>query len=237
VYRVVFLVGDAPPHMDYDQDVPYTESVALATKLGIVVNAIQCGQNTQTASIWKKIAGLAQGEYAAIAQDGAMVAMATPVDDELAELNTELAGTALTWGTAPERSALKDKIARSLAAPAAVAASRLSYMEKSGGKLNSGRSDLVDALESGEADLDELAEEELPEELRGLARSRQVAVIAERAEKRELVQARISELVKKRDAYLETEREKRKAEGADDGFDDKVIGAVKEQAASVGILY
>ena len=237
VYRVVFLVGDAPPHMDYDQDVPYTESVALAAKRGIVVNAIQCGQNTQTASIWKKIAGLAQGEYAAIAQDGAMVAMATPVDEELAKLNTELAGTALTWGADAERSELKDKVARSLAAPAAAAASRLSYMEKSGGKLNSGRSDLVDALESGEADLDALAEEELPEELRGMGRGEQMAVIAERTAKRKLVQTRISKLVKKRDAYLETEREKRKAEGADDGFDDKVIGAVKAQAASVGILY
>jgi Mg-chelatase subunit ChlD len=237
VYRVVFLVGDAPPHMDYDQDVPYTESIAFAAKRGIVVNAIQCGQDARTASIWKQIAGLSQGEYAAIAQDGAMVAMATPVDEELAELNMELAGTALTWGADPERLELKDKVARSLRAPAAAVASRLSYLEKSGGKLNSGRSDLVDALESGEADLDALSEEELPEELRGLAPSRQMAVIAEQTEKRKLVQERISELVKKRDAYLETERERRKAEGADDGFDDKVIGAVKAQAASAGILY
>jgi hypothetical protein len=163
--------------------------------------------------------------------------MATPVDEELAKLNTELAGTALSWGAAAERSELKDKVARALRAPASAAASRLSYMEKSGGKINSGRSDLVDALETGEADLDALAEAELPEELRGLARSQQKAVIAERAEKRKGVQAQISELVKKRDAYLEAEREKRKAEGADDGFDDKVIGAIKEQAASVGILY
>ena len=237
VYRVVFLVGDAPPHMDYEQDVPYTETLVLAGKRGIVVNAIQCGQDTQTASVWKQIAGLAQGEYAAIAQDGAMVAVATPVDEELAKLNTELAGTALSWGAAAERSELKDKVARALRAPASAAASRLSYMEKSGGKINSGRSDLVDALETGEADLDALAEAELPEELRGLARSQQKAVIAERAEKRKGVQAQISELVKKRDAYLEAEREKRKAEGADDGFDDKVIGAIKEQAASVGILY
>jgi len=237
VYRVVFLVGDAPPHMDYEQDVPYTQSVALAAKRGIVVNAIQCGQNVQTASIWKKIAGLAQGEYAAIAQDGAMVAMATPVDEELAELNVALADTALTWGADADRSELKDKVARSRRAPAAVAASRLSFLARSGGKLNSGRLDLVDAVESGEADLEALAEEELPEELRGLARDKQEAVIAERAEKRKLVQARISELVKKRDVYLVAEREKRKVEGADDGFDDKVLDAVKEQAASVGILY
>ena len=237
VYRVIFLVGDAPPHMDYDQDVPYADTIALAASRGIVVNAIQCGQNIQTAAIWKEIAGLAQGEYAAIAQDGAMVAMATPVDDELAELNAELAGTALTWGAAAERAELKDKVARSLRAPSAAAASRLSYLEKAGGRLNSGRMDLVDALERGAADLDSIAEEELPEELRGLDRPRQEAEIAERAEKRRVVQARISDLVKKRDAYLAAERDKRKAEGADDGFDDKVIGAVRAQAASAGIVY
>ncbi|MEZ4356335.1 MAG: VWA domain-containing protein [Myxococcota bacterium] len=237
VYRVVFLVGDAPPHMDYEQDVPYTETVALAAKRGIVVNAIQCGQDVNTASVWKRIAGLAQGEYAAIAQDGAMVAMTTPVDGELAALNTELAGTALTWGAEADRTELKDKVARSLEAPAPAAASRLSYLAKAGGKLNSGRSDLVDAIERGEADLDRIAEAELPEELRGLARSEQEGVIAERAERRKSIQARISELVKERDAYLVAEREHRKAEGAADGFDDKVIGAVKEQAASVGIHY
>ncbi len=32
VYRVVFLVGDAPPHMDYDDDIKYAESCRLALK-------------------------------------------------------------------------------------------------------------------------------------------------------------------------------------------------------------
>ena len=42
-YKVVFLVGDAPPHMDYQDDVKYPEIVAAATAKGIVVNTIQCG--------------------------------------------------------------------------------------------------------------------------------------------------------------------------------------------------
>jgi Mg-chelatase subunit ChlD len=237
VYRVVFLVGDAPPHMDYDQDVPYATTLAAAAKRGIVVNTIQCGSDSHTAQVWKQIAGLSQGEYAAIAQDGAMVAMATPVDDELAKLNSELADTALTWGAEGERAELRDKVERALRAPAAAAASRLSYMEKAGGKLNSGRSDLVDAVASGEADLDAIPEAELPEELRGLDRSEQAAVIEERSAKRRAVQAQISELVEKRDAWLDAERKKRKDEGVDDGFDDKVIGAVKAQAAVKGIVY
>lgn len=237
VYRVVFLVGDAPPHMDYDQDVPYADTLAAAAKRGIVFNTIQCGSDMHTAQVWKQIAGLSQGEFAAIAQDGAMVAMATPVDDELAKLNGALASTALTWGAEREQAELKDKVARSLRAPAAAAASRLSYLEKAGGKLNSGRSDLIDAVASGEADLDAIPEAELPAELRGLERSEQAAVIEEHSVRRRMVQAQISELVEKRDTWLETERKKRKAEGIDDAFDDKVIGAVRAQAAAKGILY
>ncbi len=42
-YKVVFLVGDAPPHMDYQDDVKYPEIVAAAAAKGIVVNTIQCG--------------------------------------------------------------------------------------------------------------------------------------------------------------------------------------------------
>ena len=42
-YKVVFLVGDAPPHMDYQDDVKYPQIVAAAAAKGIVVNTIQCG--------------------------------------------------------------------------------------------------------------------------------------------------------------------------------------------------
>jgi len=237
VYRVVFLVGDAPPHMDYDQDVPYMETVAVAAKRGIVVNTIQCGQNGAATAHWQRIAGLAQGEYASIAQDGAMVAMTTPVDEELAQLNADLATTTLTWGAAEDRAELEAKVDRSVRAPAPAAASRLSYMAKSGGKLNSGRSDLVDALERGEVELDAIPEAELPAQLQGLGYAEQEAVIEERTAQRKQIQARISELVGERDAFLEAERKKRKDEGADTAFDDKVIGAVKEQAAAKGIVY
>ena len=38
--RIIFLVGDAPPHMDYKDDVKYPESCKLATAQGIIVNKI-----------------------------------------------------------------------------------------------------------------------------------------------------------------------------------------------------
>jgi hypothetical protein len=237
VYRVVFLVGDAPPHMDYPQDVHVPQTVALANQRGIVVNTIQCGSDSSTTQVWKQIAGLAHGDFAAIAQDGAMVAIVTPVDDELARLNAALSETVLAYGAADERRALLEKVARAAEAPAPSAASRLSYLEKAGGELNTGRSDLVDAVRNGDVELDAVPEAELPPELQGLDGPAQATLVAKKQADRERIQGRIAELVRQRDTFLAEERAKRKAEGSADAFDDKVLGSVKAQAAEKGIRY
>src|SRR5262245_50235161 len=52
-YRVIFLVGDAPPHMD--RDTPYAQSCALARQRRIAVNSIQCGDDDATKAIWTEI--------------------------------------------------------------------------------------------------------------------------------------------------------------------------------------
>ena len=43
--KLIFLVGDAPPHMDYPDDVRFPEIIQLAVRAGIVINTIQCGHN------------------------------------------------------------------------------------------------------------------------------------------------------------------------------------------------
>jgi hypothetical protein len=93
VYRAVFLVGDAPPHLDYPGDVPFSRSVALAREKDIAINTVQCGDYAETTPIWQQIASSGGGTFAAISQDGGMLALAAPMDDELARLNADLAGT------------------------------------------------------------------------------------------------------------------------------------------------
>ena len=63
-YKVVFLVGDAPPHMDYQDDVKYPGIVAAAAAKGIVVNTIQCGSMADTVAPWRHIAALGPGTRA-----------------------------------------------------------------------------------------------------------------------------------------------------------------------------
>ncbi len=66
VKRIVFLVGDAPPHMDYAQERQYPEILKDAIKRNIVVNAVQAGDMAETTPIWKEIAQFGHGRYIAI---------------------------------------------------------------------------------------------------------------------------------------------------------------------------
>jgi hypothetical protein len=237
VYKVVFLVGDAPPHMDYQDDVPYAESVRLARRRGIVVNTVQCGTLAATTPIWESIAEAGEGRYVAIRQDGGMIALATPLDDELARLNRDLADTVVAWGDGEEQAELEQKRARALAAPAPAAASRLGFLAKLGGYANSGRADLVDAVKDGNADLDEVPAEMLPEPLRAMEPAEREAYVKEKVEERAAIQRQVAEVTKKRDAWVRAEQARRAAAGEASAFDAQVLDTIKTQAEAKGITY
>src|SRR5450755_4859461 len=54
--RIVFLVGDAPPHMDYAQDTKYPTTLAVARQKDIIVNAVLAGDARDTERVWRDIA-------------------------------------------------------------------------------------------------------------------------------------------------------------------------------------
>ena len=72
-YKVIFLVGDAPPHMDYQDDVKYPESIKAAAAKGIMLNTIQCGQDRITLAQWKNRAALSGGAFFNVNQNGSAV--------------------------------------------------------------------------------------------------------------------------------------------------------------------
>jgi hypothetical protein len=125
--RTIFLVGDAPPHMDYQDGFDYRRHAREAVQRGIVVEAIACGADPATARVWTEIASLAQRHFARIDSNGGMPARVTPADAELARLNGELARTVVSYGSRDERRAAR-KIAGRMAmlAPAAAEAASTS---------------------------------------------------------------------------------------------------------------
>jgi hypothetical protein len=237
VYRVIFLVGDAPPHLDYQDDIRYDRSVRLARQRDITINSIQCGAQTDTAEIWREIASLGMGTYAAIAQDGGMVAVTTPMDEELARLGRELASTVIAYGDARERREAEEKVANSLRAPASASADRLAYLAKAGeGAVVTGAKDLVDYAAEGGA-VEEIAVTDLPKTLQAMPEPARQEYVAQQLEKRRQLQARIGAVSAERDAYVAKEEKRLAASGRGDAFDAKVNEAIKQQAAKKGITY
>jgi hypothetical protein len=237
VYRTIFLVGDAPPHMDYEQDVAYPATARAAREQDIVINTIQCGDDATAAPIWRELAELGAGRYVAIRQDGGMLATRTPQDDELAALQRALAETMIAWGSAGEQAELEAKRRTAASAPEAASADRLGYLAKTGGRVNAGREDLVDAVKEGRVELDALGRAELPPPLRDLAPAALRAHVQAKLEERARLQARVAELSRERDAWLGAELRRLAAAGQGDGFDRQVFEAIRAQAAGKGIAY
>jgi len=238
VLKIVFLVGDCPPHMDYPDDVKYQETCQAAVKKDLIINTIQCGNCDNAADVWQEIARLSEGEYAAIGQTGDMVAVATPFDAEIARVSRELGGTVLAYGAESERLAVGAKLALSASAPAAVAADRAAFTARgAGGAVVTGTGDLLGALEEGRVQLAEIKDEELPAEIQALAPAEREKVIAERRAKRQALQKEADALVKNREEYLRKERERLAREGSKDAFDEKVAAMIRQQATRKGIAY
>ena len=236
--KIIFLVGDFPPHMDYDNDVRYPETCKTAVKHNIIINTVQCGNNGPTTPIWKEIAHLSEGTYAAIQQEGGMIAIDSPVDGKIAELTRRINGTVIAFGSVAQQAAAESKLAAADAAAPAATAARSSYFSKKfAGKAISGREDLVAEVAEGKLELDEVKEKELPAKYRKLSKDALAKVVKEKSAEREKLQAEMDELVAERNAFVKKELARRKADGKDDGFDAKIRRAVKAQGAKKGIEY
>src|SRR5262249_48288623 len=163
--RIIFLVGDAPPHVDYENDVQYPVTCKEAVERGIVINAIQCGNDPDCTKHWKQIASRANGEYVAIPQGGGVRVVESPFDARLAELLGELMDTALIHGDAAGKKAGEKMVqaARRLHGPAA--ADRAAFAAKT---KRLGPNDLLDDVRARRVKLSEVATDRLPNELKKL---------------------------------------------------------------------
>jgi Mg-chelatase subunit ChlD len=229
--RILFLVGDAPPHMDYADDVKYPETCKKACEMGIIINTIQCGGDANCTKFWKDIAGKSEGAFVAIAQDGGVVAVATPFDKRLAEINGELAGSTVAFGRAEQQRATKDAAVEAKALAPAAAADRAGFAAK---KESNGANDLLDALKAKKVKLEDLKKDELPEELQKMDVKEQKEYLEKLDKKRTDLQKEALELDKKRTEHIAKELEKTKGKS---GFDAQVLEILRKQAKKVKIEY
>lgn len=234
--KIVYLVGDAPPHMDYQEGYDYRSITKIAERRGIIVNTVQCGNLDGTREIWQEIARMAEGKYAAIDQSGGMVAIASPYDEELSKLSRDLNGTYVAYGSEGGRMLAAQAANDSDAETRAPASAAERAASKAGGLYKNESWDLVDALNNKSVELDKLKSSDLPEDMRTLDTKQQREYLEQKSRDRQQLQAKIQDLSKQRDAYVDTKL-KESGKKTADGFDAQVLNTLKEQGQKKGIHF
>ena len=236
--RVVFLVGDAPPKMNYQDDVKYTVSCGLAMKKDIIINTIQCGNAQETRDVWKSIAQMSSGGYAMIRQDGGMVVAATPMDAEIDKLNQAINATVIPYGTQEQQAIARRKLGSAMNIAGFASAERseyLSYAEPAA--AITGREDLTAEIMSKRIVLDEIEMDHLPSELQGEEKAEVIAQVQSNIEKRLRYQEELKDALARRKAYLDDRAGSTSGTEPADAFDTKVKEMIRAQAAAKSIVY
>lgn len=235
--RIVFLVGDAPPHMDYAQDMKYPEVMRLARARDITVNTVQAGGARDTERVWRAIAQMGGGEYIAIPQDGGkIVIIETPYDREIIELQGRINRTVVPYGDVRRQGLIRERVQQYSSAAPSVASDMAGYMAKRAARPGrvaeavTGDGDLVGDVASGRQPLTALPESQLPEELRAMSPAERQAHIERRISERRALNERLSELVTRRDRHIADARSKEPRPAAD-SFDRAVERTLRMQIA------
>jgi hypothetical protein len=230
--KLVYLVGDAPPHLDYRDGLTLDGVLSDATRRGIRISAIRCGGDPATLEAWTTIAQRTDGEVSTIAQTGGVAAVTTPFDAELARLNAALAATEVRYGSAEERRVAADVVATNLAAPAEAQADRATfYASAMKSKAGPMKKDLAAAPSA--SPLPAVATSDLPDEMQRMSEDERTRFVERKRAERAAVLAAVSETSAKREAYLKKQAPAPSATS----FDTKVYDSLKKAGAKKGIAF
>ncbi len=230
VRRIVFLVGDAPPQMKYEQDRKYPEVLKDAKARGILVNAVQAGSARDTERFWREIAQLGDGKYIPIPQDGGVArVIVTPYDREIIELQIRLNRTVLPYGKRAQQMDIRNRLDNVAAAPSSTATEIAVYQNKVRKGVVSTDGDLVADAAAGRVQLESIPEAELPEALQKLSQAERKAELQRQSAERKMLDEKLSELVKKRDKFAAAERKKEPKDAKKDSFDQVVEETLRMQ--------
>lgn len=234
--RMIFLVGDAPAHDDYNDGWNTRVWAKNAVERGIVVNTVRCGIDVSTGALFAELAKLADGTYVSIQQSGGMVAVATPYDAEMKKLSDGIADRTMVGGSTTARTEGATKLKALKNMGAASNADRVSYREKSFAPA-APMADVTVAgglvLNADPSSVNKMKDEELPESLRALPPPQREAAVKQATAEQKQMQTKLLELSKKRDEFIKSNAKKT----GEVSFDDEVFAGAKKSAASVGVAY
>ena len=223
--KIIFIAGNEP----FTQgNIDYRTACKDAISKGIIINTIFCGNYDEGVQTnWKDGADLADGKYMNIDQNQEIVHIDAPQDDELITLGSKLNETYIAYGyfgnEYKERQEEQDMNAGNLAPQVLVERT----VTKSGGQYKNDSWDLVDAKKEGSVKIEELEEDQLPEEMKDMTVEERKAYVEEKAVEREKIQKRINELSGERRKFIANKL----AEGDKYTLDAAMLKMIREQAS------
>jgi hypothetical protein len=223
--KIIFIAGNEP----FTQgDVDYKEACKKAVKNGIVVNTIFCGSYDEgVQTMWKDGADLSDGKYINIDQNAVIAQIDAPQDADIIKLGRELNKTYIAFGNygreKKELQAEQDANSMSLSNEVMVERS----VTKSGGQYKNSNWDLVDAKKDGSVKIEELKDEDLPDEMKKMSVQERKAYVDKMEKEREQIQNKINKLNDDRSKYVAKKMLENKN---DNTLDAVMIKTIHEQA-------
>lgn len=223
--KIIFIAGNEP----FTQgDIDYKEACKKAVKNGIVVNTIFCGKYDEgIQTMWKDGADISDGKYMNIDQNAAIVHIDAPQDDEIVKLGQELNKTYIAFGNSGrEKKELQaEQDANSMGVSNEVMVQR--SVTKSGSQYRNSSWDLIDAKKDGSVKIEELKNEELPDEMKNMTIQERKAYLDKMEKEREQIQKKINKLNDERSKYV---AQKMLESKNDNTLDAVMIKTIREQA-------
>lgn len=217
--------------------ISYKEECKKAAARSIFINTIYCGNYDQgVREFWKDGASCTNGDYFNIDSDRAIVHIDTPYDEKINQYNDSLNKTYYGYGVEGQRKKSMQLAEDSNAEQESISVKAERSIVKSKGHVyNNASWDLIDAVDNGNQDITKIKEEDLPVEFKGKSNEEKQALLDKKREERKTYQAKISELAKERQGYIDSEMKKRaEAGGQVDDFGTSVNESIMEKAEKIG---
>ncbi len=232
--RIVFLVGDAPPHMDYAQDTKYPVTLSVAKQKDIIVNAVLAGNAADTERVWRDIAQNGNGRFIPIPQDGGQImVIETPYDQDIIILQREINGTVIPYGPRAMQKRTEDqtqqlsKVAAAAPSQASEMASYINKRARSTSEAVTGGGDLVADIGAGRNSFSAIKDEDLPDNLRAMKPEQRLDEVNRQMNQRKALNEKLGALVAQRDKYVAEQRAKASPKAS--SFDRVVEDTLKAQ--------
>lgn len=212
--KLIYIAGNEP----FTQGpVGYKTAIAQALEGDIYINTIHCGNdNYGGMDTWKEGAIKGKGKFFMIDHNARVRHYSTPYDDRIKLYNEKLNSTYIGYGAMGARK--KESQVKQDANASSISSSN--YTERAVSKTkkvyNNSKWDLVDKAKESEAIFEELQDSELPKELQNKTKDELKAIVAQKDKERTEINKEISELARKRQAYIDEQVKKEKDNAGDD---------------------